>query len=155
MGARKLNLPRWPLVLTWMAAMILLAGCGRVDLEDLTPEAVKTQQAIDAANQPTPTDAPDPNATADPNQTSTTGGGGAPTGDIAAGSNLYNTSCSGCHEGGRAASLKGNVYDPAVYIPMLRSGEGFTAPHPKYELTAIRPLSDEDLTDIFAYLAVQ
>lgn len=156
MGARKLIRSRTLLGVVSIAALVLLAGCGRVDLEDLTPEAVKTQQAIDAANQPTPADTPDPNATADPNQTSTSGGGGgAPSGDIAAGASIYNSSCSGCHEGGRAASIKGKVFDPAIVIPMLRTGEGFTAPHPKYELTAIRPLSDEDLTNIFAYLAAQ
>jgi mono/diheme cytochrome c family protein len=156
MGARKLNHSRWVLILAGIAAMVLLAGCGRVDLEDLTPEAVKTQQAIDAANQPTPTDEPDPNATADPNQTEVPAGDDPLAGgDVAGGASLYNAQCSGCHEGGRAASLKGQVLDPAVYIPMLRTGEGFGVAHPKYETTAITPLSDEDFVDIFAYLAAQ
>jgi len=132
-----------------MAAIIVLSGCGRVDLEDLTPEAVKTQQAIDAANQPTPTNTPDPAITP------TAGGIPIPEGDAVAGGNIYNSQCSGCHEGGRAASIQGKVFDPAVEIPKLRTGEGFGAPHPKYELTAIRPLSDEDLTDIFVFLATR
>jgi mono/diheme cytochrome c family protein len=132
--------------------MVLLAGCGRVDLEDLTPEAVKTQQAIDLANQPTATVEPtvDPNATEVPAGDNPLAGG-----DIAGGDSLYNAQCSGCHEGGRAASIKGKTFDPAVYIPMLRTGEGFGVPHPKYELTAITPLSDDDFIDIFAYLAAQ
>lgn len=155
MGATKRILSRWLPAMMCMLAVILLAGCGRVDLEDLTPEAVKTQEAIDAANQPTPTDEPDPNATADPNQTSTSGGGDAPQGDIAAGASIYNATCSGCHEGGRAASLLGKVFDPAVEIPKLRTGQGFSAPHPDYTPTDIRPLNDEDFTDVFAYLAAQ
>ena len=63
MGATNRIPSRWLLAMTCTIAVVLLAGCGRVDLEDLTPEAVKTQQAIDAANQPTATVEP----TADPN----------------------------------------------------------------------------------------
>ncbi len=156
MGAMKRIPSRWLLTLTCTIAVLLLTGCGRVDLEDLTPEAVRTQEALDAANQPTPTDEPDPNATADPNQTTTTGGDNPLAGgDIAGGDSLYNAQCSGCHESDRAPSLKGMVFDPAVEIPKLRTGEGFDAPHPDYPLTAITPLSDQDFIDIFAYLADQ
>jgi hypothetical protein len=35
----------------------------------------------------------------------------------------------------------------------LRTGEGFGAPHPKYALTDIRPLNEDDFGDVFAYLA--
>jgi mono/diheme cytochrome c family protein len=152
MGATTRIPSRCLLAITCTIAMVLLAGCGRVDLEDLTPEAFKTQQAIDLANQPTATIAPtvDPNVTEVPAADDPLAGG-----DIAGGASLYNAQCSGCHEGGRAASIQGKVFDPAVYIPMLRTGEGFGVPHPKYELTAITPLSDEDFIDIFAYLAAQ
>ncbi|HYI15039.1 MAG TPA: cytochrome c [Thermomicrobiales bacterium] len=152
MGATNRIPSRWLLAMTCTIAVVLLAGCGRVDLEDLTPEAVKTQQAIDAANQPTATVEP----TADPNASPVAAGDDPlAEGDVAGGDSLYNAQCSGCHEGDRAASLKGMVFDPAVVIPMLRTGEGFGVPHPKYELTAITPLSDEDFIDIFAYLAAQ
>jgi mono/diheme cytochrome c family protein len=156
MRARQLTPAQSFVALAGMIAIVLLAGCGRVDLEDLTPEAVKTQQALDLANQPTATSAPDPNATADPNQTPTTAVDNPLSGgDIAAGDSIYNATCSGCHEGGRAASLKGKVFDPAVEIPKLRTGEGFGATHPAYRPTDIRPLNDNDLIDVFAYLATQ
>ena len=150
MGATTRIPSRWLLAMTCTIAIVLLAGCGRVDLEDLTPEAVKTQQAIDLANQPTATVEPtvDPNATEVPAGDDPLAGG-----DIAGGDSLYNAQCSGCHEGGRAASIKGKTFDPAVEIPKLRTGEGFGVPHPSYPLTSIRPLSDDDFIDIFAYLA--
>lgn len=145
------------LAIAAMTAIVLLSGCGRVDLEDLTPEAVRTQEALDAQSEPT--SAPTAVVTPDSNQTTTTGdgggGGGAPEGDIAAGASIYNATCSGCHEGGRAASILGKVFDPAAEIPKLRTGEGFGAPHPKYAPTDIRPLNDNDFQDIFAYLATQ
>jgi mono/diheme cytochrome c family protein len=146
---------RWLVVPAAMIAIVLLSGCGRVNLEDLTPEAVKTQQAIDAANQPTaaPTE---PGGSPEAGGTETSGGGNPLAGgDIAGGDAIYNSQCSGCHESARAQSLKGKVFDPAVEIPKLRTGEGFGADHPKYTLTAIRPLNDADFTDIFAYLAAQ
>lgn len=150
MGATTRIPSRWLLATMCTIAVVLLAGCGRVDLEDLTPEAVKTQQAIDAANQPTATVEP----TADPNQTEVPDGDNPLAGgDVAGGASIYNATCSGCHEGGRAASLLGKVFDPAVELPKLRTGEGFAAPHPKYTATDIRPLSDEDFIDVFAYLA--
>jgi mono/diheme cytochrome c family protein len=152
MGATNRIPSRWLLAMTCTIAVVLLAGCGRVDLEDLTPEAVKTQQAIDAANQPTATVEPtaDPNASPVPAGDDPLAGG-----DVAGGASIYNSQCSGCHDSDRAPTIKGQVFDPAVEIPKLRTGEGFDAPHPTYPLTAIRPLSDEDFIDIFAYLATQ
>ncbi|MDQ3549721.1 MAG: cytochrome c [Chloroflexota bacterium] len=159
MWARQLTPSRSILAIAGLIAVVLLAGCGRVDLEDLTPEAFKTQEALDLQNQPTsvPTTPADPNASPDSNQTTTSGGGGggAPEGDTAAGASIYNATCSGCHEGGRAASILGTVFDPAVEIPKLRTGEGFGVPHPKYTPTDIRPLNDNDFNDVFAYLASQ
>lgn len=155
MRASNMSLSRWFAALAAVIGIVLLAGCGRVNLEDLTPEAVKTQQAQQAASRPTPTQ-PDPSASPDTNGTVASAGGGVvPGGDIAAGASIYNSQCSGCHEGARAASLKGKTFDPAVEIPKLRTGEGFSAPHPKYAPTDIRPLSDTDFQDIFAYLATQ
>ena len=151
MRSRQLLPSRWILALAGVALIFVASGCGRVDLEDLTPEAFRTPQA-----QTGPTATIDPNATAPVGETATAAdGGGAPQGDTAAGASIYNAECSGCHEGGRAASLKGKVFDPAVEIPKLRSGEGFGVPHPVYRPTDIRPLNDNDLQDIFAYLAVQ
>jgi mono/diheme cytochrome c family protein len=154
MRGRHTTPSRWIPALAAMIGIVLLAGCGRVNLEDLTPEAVKTQQAQEAANRPTPTQ-PDPNASPGANGSPSSGGGVVPGGDIAAGASLYNAQCSGCHESGRAASLKGKTFDPAVEIPKLRTGEGFGVPHPKYSPTDITPLSDTDFEDIFAYLASQ
>jgi mono/diheme cytochrome c family protein len=137
---------RWLLVSAAIIAMIVAVGCGRVDLETLTPEAVRTEVAATAtarASIPTP----------DPNSASP--GAEIPKGDVAAGDAIYNSECAGCHEGTRAKSLKGQVIDAAKYVPMLRSGEGFGAPHPVYALTDIRPLNDNDFNNIFAYLAAQ
>ncbi len=156
MRSRRLTQSRSLLALTAILAVVLFAGCGRDDLEDLTPEAFKTQQALDLANRPTPTPTTESSGTAAAGETpGTSGGGDMPQGDVAAGSSIYNATCSGCHEGGRAASILGKVFDPAVEIPKLRTGEGFGAPHPKYAPTDIRPLNDDDFNDVFAYLARQ
>lgn len=144
---------RWLMALAGVAAIVLLAGCGRVNLEDLTPEAVRTQQAIDAAAQPTAANTAEPGSTAEASGTEGAGGPAAPQGDVAAGYSIYNSQCSGCHEGTRASSLRGRVFDPAVEIPKLRTGEGFGVPHPKYSTTDIRPLNENDFNDVFAFLA--
>ena len=141
---------RWLLVAIGTLVLVVAAGCGRVDLEDLTPEAVRTQEAADATEQA----ANPPAGGSDGGTPATDGsGGGAVAGDVAAGRSIYNTECAGCHEQGRAASLIGQSLDPATIIPQLRSGEGFTAPHPVYRPTDIRPLSDNDFQNIFAFLA--
>jgi mono/diheme cytochrome c family protein len=156
MQPRQMTTRRWALALACLLAMVLAVGCGRVDLEDLTPEAVRTSEAATAtyeAANPQPTSPSGSSGT--PGASGSPGSGGEIEGDIAGGASLYNAHCSGCHEGGRAASLKGKTFDPAVEIPKLRTGEGFGVPHPAYTLTEIAPLSDSDLTDIFAYLAAQ
>lgn len=141
----------WILIFTATFVLVVAAGCGRVDLEDLTPEAVRTQEAAEAtARAESRATGGDDSGTPGAGDS---GGGVVLTGDVAAGSALYNAGCAGCHEQGRAPSLRGQTFDPATLIPQLRSGEGLPQNHPVYRPTDIRPLSDNDFQDIFAYLA--
>lgn len=123
---------------------VAVAGCGRVDLEDLTPEAERTavsQTATAEANAPTAT----------PIQASSAVVEAFANADAAGGGVLYNPWCSGCHDGGRAQPVKGKVFDPAEWIPRLRSNSGAAEPHaPSY---SDFELNDQQLTDILAYIA--
>lgn len=142
----------WLMMFIGTLTLVIAAGCGRVDLEDLTPEAVRTEEAAVAATRAAEPTADD-SADGTPGSDGAVGGGGPLTGDTVAGDLIYSSECAGCHERGRAASLVGQTFDPATIIPQLRSGEGFSAPHPVYLPTDIRPLSDSDFEDIFTYLA--
>lgn len=141
----------WLVIFIGTLMLVIAAGCGRVDLEELTPEAVRTEVAAAGATRAAEATAAKA-ASGSPGADGSTDGA-ALTGDITAGSLIYNAECAGCHERDRAASLIGQTFDPATIIPRLRSGEGFSAPHPVYRPTDIRPLSDNDFQDIFAYLA--
>lgn len=131
---------RWTAVFALLVAIIVAAGCGRVNLEDLTPEAVRTQLAL----------------TPSPAASSGTPGGtevpGAGQGNMEAGDQLYHTWCTGCHDTGRlnAPPIKGKTFVVADWIPVLRA-PGDKAKHPSsYPSTQI---SDNNYDDIFAYLA--
>lgn len=144
MGTRQRN-RRWTLAGLAIIAVLALAGCGRVDLEDLTPEAVRTQQAL---NPPTPTRS---GSSGTPAAGETPGaGGGASDADLAAGMAQYNTWCSGCHDGGRAKPIKGQTFEFSAIEDMLRNGTGG---HPKYSPTT--ELTDNQFNDILAYIASQ
>lgn len=140
---------RLPIVLAAVAMFMLVSACGRVNLEDLTPEAIRTE----IASRPTATVAP----TREP-----AGAGTAEvtvpavTGNLAAGSSLYNAHCSGCHgtggqPGRRAPSLDGQQFSLEDQ-PWLRTGDGAPDGHPTYTPAQ---LSDNNLNDIFFYLASQ
>jgi hypothetical protein len=132
-------------VFTGVVVAIVAIGCGRVDLEDLTPEAVRTQQA----SLPTPTQRPATSST--PGATQPAGAG---IGDAEAGRLQYSTWCTGCHESGRldAPVILGNTYDPAEWIPILRT-PGDKARHPSSY--TVMELNDNAYDDIFAYIASQ
>lgn len=137
---------RWMAIFALLIVAIVVVGCGRVNLEDLTPEAVRTQLALTPSpTRPTPT----PNASGTPGATAPAGSGH---GDRAAGRSLYNTWCTGCHESGRldAPVILGQSFDVAEWIPILRS-PGNRDRHPvSYTLTE---LSDDNFDDVFAYIA--
>jgi mono/diheme cytochrome c family protein len=123
---------------------IVVAGCGRVDLEDLTPEAFKTQAAATAtarANLPTSPAGGSPGAG---------GGGGETSGDLAAGSSLYNFWCTGCHDTGRqnAPPINGKQFQLDAVLPLLRGTSG--KQHPAYKDFE---LTDKDFQNILAFLA--
>jgi mono/diheme cytochrome c family protein len=138
-----------PLVFAVAALVVLASGCGRVNLDDLTPEAIRTEMA----GRPTATTAPtrEPGTETTAVATARTGSG-----NLAAGSSLYNAHCSGCHgtggqPGRRAASLDGTelTFEESAW---LRTGEGAPENHPTY---TIAQLSDNNLDDIFFYLQSQ
>jgi mono/diheme cytochrome c family protein len=137
-------------VVVAISAMLALAACGRVDLETLTPEAVRTQEAAElmTAEANPGTDNGDGTPGSD-------GGSGGPTeGDLVAGRTQYNTWCSNCHDTGRleAPPIKGTSYDAAEVIPQMRADGGAASPHPVTYSPATE-LTDNQLQDIFAYLA--
>lgn len=136
---------RLPLILAGITILLLIASCGRVNLEDLTPAAVRTEEALRPTATPSPT--ADPSApTPDPGQ--------APRGEAAraAGSSLYNAQCSGCHEGRRAATLRGKSFVFEDEEPWLRGAEPGPENHPTYRIDQV---SDNNFRDIFYYLQTE
>ncbi|HUG16461.1 MAG TPA: cytochrome c [Thermomicrobiales bacterium] len=139
---------RLPIILAAAAVLLLVSACGRVNLEDLTPEAIRTEMA----GRPSPTVAP----TREPAGVGTAEATPGIEGNLAAGSSLYNAHCSGCHgtggqPGRRAASLNGTELTLET-SPWMRTGEGAPENHPTY---TVAQLSDNNLIDIFYYLQNQ
>lgn len=141
--------PRGPvrLSLLMLACLLtlLVTACGRVNLEDLTPEAVRTQQAM-----VTPTSVP---PTPAPGETPGTGGSSAPV-DLLAGGSLYNNYCSGCHDNGRAGAqpLKGREgLDPTAAANTVRNG--VTAAGGAHNAYTTTELTDQQILDILAFIA--
>lgn len=116
--------------------LLVLAGCGRVNLEDLTPEAVKTQEAEAAITQ-----------TAE--VTAREEAGNALGGDPDRGDVLYGTWCINCHDGGQAEPIRGNVYPFEEWEEFFRTGGDID--HPSYD--PFVDLSDQNLIDILTYVA--
>jgi mono/diheme cytochrome c family protein len=143
-GQRTQRTRRWAAVLAALAAVLVLAACGRVNLEDLTPEAVRTQEAMN------PTAAPDDGDDGD----GTPGTGGATEGDLVAGQVQYNTWCSNCHDTGRleAPPLKGQTFDVDAVLASMRAGAA--DPH-QVTYSPSTELTDNQFTDILAYLSSQ
>jgi mono/diheme cytochrome c family protein len=134
---------RWAVGLAAIAAVLVLAACGRVNLEDLTPEAIRTQEAM------IPTEGPDTGDDGTP------GSGGGPTeGDLVAGGVQYNTWCSNCHDTGRleAPPLKGQTFDVDTVLASMRAGSA--DPH-QVTYSPATELTDNQFTDILAYIASQ
>jgi mono/diheme cytochrome c family protein len=113
---------------------LVLAGCGRVNLEDLTPEAVKTEQAIAAITQTASAEMAEEEA-------------GELTGNLGRGDVLYGTWCINCHDFGQATRLRGTAYQPSEWLPFFRDG----GDHPTTYDPVIQ-LSDENLVDILTYI---
>lgn len=138
---------RWLCLCIVVAALIVIAGCGRVNLEDLTPEAFKTAEA----NKPTPTSSTGNSGT--PGANGTPGSAGGVEGNVQNGAVLYNTWCTGCHDTGRlnAPPVKGKTYDPTLVTPALRGDASATLKHPAtYKVTE---LNDKQIQDILAYIS--
>jgi len=115
--------------------LLVLAGCGRVNLEDLTPEAVKTQQAEAAITQTAAAEAAA--------EAGTEFDGNPARGDV-----LYGTWCINCHDGGRADPIRGNAYPFSEWEDFFRTGGDID--HPSYD--PFVDLSDQNLIDILTYI---
>ncbi len=120
--------------LMFVVFSLVLASCGRVDLEDLTPEAAKTEQAIAAITQTAGAEAAEEVA-------------GELTGNVGRGDVLYGTWCINCHDGGQAEPIRGNIYQPSEWLDFFRAG----GDHPT-TYDPIIQLSDENLIDILTYV---
>ncbi len=127
---------RWVQFIAITAALLLLAACGRVDLEDLTPEAVKTQQAEAVIT-----------ATAEAEAQEALGG--EFTGDPRRGEVQYDVWCTGCHDGTLAQPIRGNAYPFSEYEDLFRTGGDID--HPSYN--PVTDLNDQNLIDILTYIA--
>lgn len=127
---------RWVQFIAITAALLLLTACGRVNLEDLTPEAVKTQQAEAAVA-----------ATAAAAEQDALGA--EFTGDPARGEVQYGTWCIACHEGTLAEPIVGEAYPFSEYEEFFRTGGDIG--HPSYD--PVLDLSDDDLINILTYVA--
>ena len=115
--------------------LLVLAGCGRVNLEDLTPEAVKTQQAEAAITQTAQAEA-------------AAEAGSEFDGNPGRGDVLYGTWCINCHDGGRAEPIRGNAYPFSEWEEFFRTGGDID--HPAYD--PFTDLSDQNLIDILTYI---
>jgi cytochrome c5 len=120
-------------VLLTSALSLVLAGCGRVNLEDLTPEAVKTQQAEAAITQTAQAEA-------------AAEAGSEFDGNPQRGNVLYGTWCINCHDGGRAEPILGNAYPISEWEDFFRNSED----HPTYD--PVLDLSNQNLVDILTYI---
>ena len=136
---------RWPVILALTSAFVLYAAaCGRVELEDLTPEAVQTQQAEDAVT-----------------QTALSEFAGEFMGDPLRGRTTWDTWCVGCHaEGGNgvAPDLRGSVYLWPDWEAFFRTGttsNGALSHTADDRLVTYEPteLTDDNFFNVFAYLA--
>ena len=147
MRVRQTRQRGWVAAFSLVFAVVVAAGCGRVDLEDLTPEAFKTQQAAQEATRI----AGGPVATPVLTGTQGTGGiGGFEGADLVAGQVQYNTWCAACHDSARAPALKGRVFAFEDIENTMRTGQGFAQQHPSY---TVFELTNQQLVNILAYVA--
>ncbi len=131
------------LVLT-SASVLVIAACGRVELQDLTPEAVQTRQAQEQVT-----------------QTALAEGAGQFLGDPARGQTIFETWCVGCHvEGGNGIGpdILGTLYIWPEWEAMFRTGtkEDGTITHEANDRVityATTDLTDENFFNLFAYIA--
>lgn len=130
---------RWLGIVAVTSALIIITACGRVDLEDLTPEAFKTEQA---ATQLTATVIAE--------------GSAGMVGDTDLGETTYETWCAGCHPAGgssRGPDILGNAYPLEQYKEMFRSGAAPSgSQHPSYQTFE---MTDQNLVNVLAYIAQQ
>lgn len=117
-----------------------VAACGRVDLQDLTPEAVQTQEA-------------------EARLTQTAIAGTIGLGDPVRGNTQWGTWCVGCHaEGGagQGPDIRGEIYNfDEISTAFREEGAPLPSGNPHPITYQTFDLSDEDFRNIFAYLAQQ
>lgn len=138
---------RWTVILTLASALVLfIAGCGRVDLEDLTPEAAKTQEAVAAVT-----------------QTAIAESAGEFFGDPDRGRTTWDTWCIGCHAetgNGAGPDIRGNVYLWPDWETFFREGataDGALTHEANGQRISYEPteLTDQNFFNLLAYVAQQ
>ncbi len=136
---------RWGIILTLTGVLVLVvAACGRVDLQDLTPEAVKTEQAQEAVT-----------------QTAIAESAGEFLGDPARGRTTWDTWCIGCHAqtgNGIGPDIRGNLYlwpDWEVFFREGTKADGSITheANDRVIMYATTDLTDENFFNVFAYVA--
>ncbi|MFW6074250.1 MAG: c-type cytochrome [Chloroflexota bacterium] len=132
---------RWIVILAMTSMVaIIIAGCGRVDLEDLTPEAVRTEQAEARIT-----------------QTAVSEAGEELEGDPQRGATTFGTWCVGCHAeggGGQGPDLIGETYFWEDVEPAFRTeGEPLPSGNPHPSTYQTFDLTDDAFRNIFAYVA--
>ncbi len=136
---------RWSLILVLTGfSMLIVAACGRVDLQDLTPEAVKTQQAQEAVT-----------------QTALAESAGQFLGDPARGRTTWDTWCVGCHAetgNGIGPDIRGTLYLWPEWEAFMREGTkadgSITHEANGRVITYLKTdLTDENFFNVFAFIA--
>jgi mono/diheme cytochrome c family protein len=136
---------RWFVILVLTSLTVLVAAaCGRVDLEDLTPEAVKTEEAADAVT-----------------QTALAESAGEFLGDPARGRTTWDTWCVGCHAqtgSGLGPDIRGTLYLWPEWEAFMREGvkaDGSLTHEANGRTITYLPtdLTDENFFNVFAFIA--
>lgn len=136
---------RWFGILALTSALVIvIAACGRVNLEDLTPEAVKTEQAQAVLTQTAVADA-----------------AGEFLGDATRGKITWDTRCIGCHAetgNGVAPDIRGSVYLWPEWEAFFREGtkaDGSLTHETERGVIIYESfdLPDESFFNVFAYIA--
>lgn len=132
---------QWGIVLAAVGLLVIIAACGRVNLEDLTPEAVKTEQAQTVLTQEAISTAQ-----------MSSGLDGNPT----LGQTNFTVWCFGCHAPGgteRGPDILGNAYPIEEYLPMFRTGAVPSGGEHPATYETFR-LSDQSIVDILTYVSL-
>ena len=143
---RSIQMQRWWYLILGITslAVLVVAACGRVDLQDLTPEAVKTQEAEIAIT-----------------QTAIADSAGQFLGDPRRGRTTWDTWCVGCHAptgNGLGPDILGTLYLWPDWEAFFRTGEKADGSlvheaNDRVITYLTTDLTDENFFNIFAFIS--